>query len=44
MTPLHVAAKGGRVKTMKYLIKKRATIDIKDNDGVSNEDILVMGD
>ena len=35
MTPLHWAADGGRVDTVKYLIEKGAEVNSKDDDGVS---------
>ena len=35
LTPLHVAARHGRVATVKYLVdEKGVDINIKDNDGV----------
>ena len=34
-TPLHIAAKQGQQDMVEYLIGKEASIDIKDNDGVS---------
>ena len=33
-TPLHIAAEGGHVNTVKSLVNNRADINIKDNDGV----------
>ena len=35
MTPLHLAAKSGRVKVVKYLCDERADINSQDNDGVN---------
>ena len=35
MTPLHAAAKGGRVESVRYVCNSGATVDIKDDDGVS---------
>lgn len=36
MTPLHVAAqKGDRISIVKYLLRKKADINIEDNNGVS---------
>ena len=34
-TPLHLAAKGGHLDTVKYLVEKGANIHCKDGDGVS---------
>ena len=34
-TPLHIAVKEFQVRTMKFLVGKRADINSKDNDGVS---------
>ena len=34
-TPLHMAAEGGRVSIMKFLVDKGAKIDVKENFGVS---------
>ena len=48
MSPLHVAAKHGRVETVEYLVdEKEVEINIKDNDGVgicdyTNDDRLVL--
>ena len=35
MPPLHWAADGGQVHTVKYLIDKGAEVNRKDDDGVS---------
>jgi len=35
MTYLHLAVKGGHMKTVKYLVEKEADINIKDDHGVS---------
>lgn len=35
MTPLHVAAKRGRVESVSYVVINGAEVDIKDNDKVS---------
>ena len=35
MTPLHVAAKSDRYKTVEYLVDEGANINTKDNNGVS---------
>ena len=35
MTSLHLAAKCGRVKVVKYLCEEGADINIQDNDGVN---------
>ena len=35
MTPLHVAAKGGRVESVRYVCNSGAKVDIQDHDGVS---------
>ena len=36
MTPLHVAAANGHFEEIVgYLVEKEATINVKDNDGVS---------
>ena len=37
ITPLHVAAEGGRVGTVESLLAKGADINIKDDKGVSGE-------
>ena len=37
ITPLHVAAEGGRVGTVESLVAKGADINIKDDKGVSAE-------
>ena len=34
MTPLHLAAESGHIKTVNYLCDERAVINIQDNDGV----------
>ena len=34
MTPLHVAAKGGRVESVRYVVNNGARVDITDEDGV----------
>ena len=34
MTPLHVAAKGGRVESVRYVVDNGATVDITDEKGV----------
>ena len=36
MTPLHVAAEGGRVDTVKSLLDNGADCTVMDNNGVSN--------
>ena len=38
VTPLHVAARGGRQCTVEWLIVEGADIAIKDNKGVSMDD------
>ena len=35
MTPLHVAARGGHIATVTYLVKNKANINITDVNGVS---------
>ena len=40
-TPLHVAASKGRDYTVKWLVKKRADMNIKDNNGVSETKLLM---
>ena len=35
MTPLHLAAESGHIKTVTYLCDKGADIKIQDNDGVN---------
>ena len=34
-TPLHMAAEGGHIDTVKYLVDKKANINTKDTDEVS---------
>ena len=34
MTPLHLAARSGRVKILNYLVEQGADINIQDNNGV----------
>ena len=38
-TPLHAAAEGGHVDTVKYLVTKEAGIDTKDEFGVNAADL-----
>ena len=42
MTPLHVATKHGRVETVRYLVDRRARIDIKNMHGVCRTPDLRM--
>ena len=35
MTPLHVAAKRGRVESVRYVVNNEATVNIEDYDKVS---------
>ena len=35
MTPLHVAAKRGRVESVRYVVSNGAKVDIKDKTNVS---------
>ena len=35
LTPLHMAAKSDRYKTVKYLVDEGANINTRDSDGVS---------
>ena len=44
MTPLHVAAEGNRIETVKHLVlaENDIDIDIKDTDGVSTQGTLVI--
>ena len=37
-TPLHMAAEGGHIDTVKYLVDKKASINTKDTDEVSARD------
>ena len=34
MTPLHLAAEGGRIKVVKHLVEQGADINIQDDNGV----------
>ena len=34
MTPLHLAAESDRIKMVKYLVEKKADINIQDDNGV----------
>ena len=42
-TPMHTAAKKGHEYTVKGLVKQRADINIKDNDGVSETSYATIG-
>ena len=33
-TPLHIAAEGGYVNTVKYLVRQGSTVNIRDKNGV----------
>ena len=38
MTPLHLAARQGHVDIVRYLVDKGADLNIKDEDGVSEQE------
>ena len=42
LTPIHIAAGEGRCEdTLKYLVDKGADINIKSNNGVNEQNVLV---